>query len=107
MVPMGAVGAFCAVGNPDAFFENLRRNGFELRYKRAFSDHHPYGQADVRRVEREAVARGAEVLLTTAKDAVKLRGLGFTLPCCVVEPRLEFDDEARLLAHLRAAVSRT
>ena len=104
-VSVKTVGAFCAVGNPGAFFEHVRRDGFELCYTRAFHDHHAYTRADAEAVSREAVARGARTLLTTAKDAVKLRGLDFALPCYVVETRLEFDDEARLLGLLRAAVS--
>jgi tetraacyldisaccharide 4'-kinase len=100
------VGAFCAVGNPGAFFEHLRRDGLEVCYTRAFPDHHAYSRADAEAVSRDALARGARALLTTTKDAVKLRGLGFALPCYVVETGLEFDDEARLLALLRAAVSR-
>ncbi|HEX7313203.1 MAG TPA: tetraacyldisaccharide 4'-kinase [Pyrinomonadaceae bacterium] len=100
------VGAFCAVGNPDAFFEHLRREGFEVCYTRALRDHHAYTRADAEAVSREAVARGAGALLTTAKDAVKLRGLDFALPCYVVEAGLEFDDESRLLELLRAAASR-
>src|SRR5215216_6374191 len=74
-VRVGTVGAFCAVGNPGAFFEHLRRDGFELCYTRAFPDHHAYTRADAGAVSREAVERGARALLTTAKDAVKLRGL--------------------------------
>ncbi|HEX8291660.1 MAG TPA: tetraacyldisaccharide 4'-kinase [Pyrinomonadaceae bacterium] len=99
------VGAFCAVGNPRAFFEHVRRDGFELCHARAFRDHHAYTQADVEAVSREAVSRGARALLTTAKDAVKLRGFDFALPCYAVEAGLEFDDEARLLGLLRRAVS--
>ncbi|MBV9927105.1 MAG: tetraacyldisaccharide 4'-kinase [Acidobacteria bacterium] len=104
-VRAGAVGVFCAVGNPAALFEHLRRGGFEVCYTRAFRDHHAYAQADADAVSREASARGARALLTTAKDAVKLRGLDFALPCYVVEAGLEFDDEERLLGLLRAAVS--
>lgn len=99
------VGAFCAVGNPRAFFEHLRRDGFELSYTRQFPDHHAYTKVDAEAVSREAAGRGARALLTTAKDAVKLRGLDFALPCYVVETSLEFDDEARLLGLLRRAVS--
>lgn len=98
--------AFCAVGNPRAFFEQLRREGFELRHTRAFVDHYRFTQADVDGVAREAARRGARVLLTTAKDAVKLRGLRLTLPCYVVEIGLEFEDEGRLLGLFRAALSR-
>ena len=100
------VGAFCAVGNPEAFFEHLRRDGLEVCYARAFRDHHAYTRPDAEAVSRGAAARGAALLLTTAKDAVKLRGLEFALPCYVVEAGLEFDDEARLLELLRAAASR-
>ncbi|HEX6183102.1 MAG TPA: tetraacyldisaccharide 4'-kinase [Pyrinomonadaceae bacterium] len=100
-----AVAAFCAVGNPRAFFEHLRRDGFELTHTRAFADHHAYTAADADAVSREAARGGARALLTTAKDAVKLRGLGFALPCYVVEAELEFDEEARLLGLVREAVS--
>jgi tetraacyldisaccharide 4'-kinase len=103
-VRVETVGAFCAVGNPRAFFEHVRRDGFELGYERAFKDHHAYTQTDAGAVSREAVARGARALLTTAKDAVKLRGLDFALPCYVVETGLEFDDEARLLGLLRGRI---
>lgn len=101
----GTVAAFCAVGNPRAFFEHLRRDGFGLCHARAFPDHHAYTREDAEAVSREAAGRGARALLTTAKDAVKLRGFEFALPCYVVETGLEFDDEARLLGLLRAAVS--
>ncbi|HEX8723681.1 MAG TPA: tetraacyldisaccharide 4'-kinase [Pyrinomonadaceae bacterium] len=101
----GPVAAFCGVGNPRAFFEHLRREGFDLRHSRAFPDHHAYTGADAAAVSREAGAHGARALLTTAKDAVKLRGREFTLPCYVVEIGLEFDEEERLLGLLRKAVS--
>jgi tetraacyldisaccharide 4'-kinase len=97
--------AFCAVGNPRAFFAHLRREGFGLLYTRAFADHHPFTQADVEVVAREAARSGARALLTTAKDAVKLRGLHFTLPCYVVKIELEFEDEGVLLGLIRAALS--
>jgi tetraacyldisaccharide 4'-kinase len=101
----GPFAAFCGVGNPRAFFEHLRRGGFELRHARAFPDHHAYTAADAEAVSREAARAGARALLTTAKDAVKLGGLGFALPCYVVEIELEFEEEGRLRALLRKATS--
>ncbi|HEY0406242.1 MAG TPA: tetraacyldisaccharide 4'-kinase [Pyrinomonadaceae bacterium] len=86
--------AFCALGNPQAFFAHLQADGLTLRHTRAFSDHHVYTQSDIEELEHEALARGAQALLTTAKDGVKLRALGFQLPCYAVEIELEFDDEA-------------
>lgn len=102
----GRVAAFCAIGNPRAFFEHLRRGGFELCHARAFPDHHAYERSEVEAFGREAARRGAQALLTTAKDAVKLRASVFALPCYVVETELEFEDEAGLLRLLRAAARR-
>jgi tetraacyldisaccharide 4'-kinase len=89
----GPVAAFCAVGNPRAFFEQLRGEGFDLRHTRPFPDHHNYTRAEVEALTREAERAGARALLTTAKDAVKLRSQEFPLPCYVVEIELEFEDE--------------
>jgi tetraacyldisaccharide 4'-kinase len=98
------VAAFCALGNSRAFFNHLKRSGFDLTYTRAFADHHAYTVADIERVTREARAKGAEALLTTAKDAVKLRSVEFELPCFVVEIEFEFEDERGLREKLRQAI---
>ena len=102
--PPQPVGAFCAIGNPEAFFAHLRRDGHELSHTRAFQDHHAYTQHDVDVFARDARQRGARALLTTAKDAVKLRALDFPLPCYVVEVTLAFDDEARLRSLVHEAI---
>ncbi len=85
--------AFCALGNPNNFFEQLRREDFDLIATEIFSDHHFYTTKDVIKIERKANATGAKILLTTAKDAVKLKDLDFNLPCFVVESELVFEDE--------------
>ncbi len=100
------VAAFCAVGNPQSFFANVRNNGHALCYTRAFRDHHPYQQRDVDMLARESIRRGARALLTTAKDAVKLRSLRFDLPCYVVEIEIEIENEHDLLAMIHAAANR-
>ena len=100
------VAAFCAIGNPESFFAHLRVDGHALNYTRAFADHHVYAQRDVDAIEREAEARGAQWLLTTAKDAVKLRSLRFRLPCYVLDIEIEFDDESKLLNLIREAIQK-
>lgn len=85
--------AFCALGNPDNFFEQLRQEGFDLVRGEAFRDHHFYTQDDITNLENQARDSGAEVLFTTAKDAVKLVALKFEMPCYVVESALVFDEE--------------
>jgi tetraacyldisaccharide 4'-kinase len=91
------VAAFCAIGNPQSFFTQIRGLGHTLSYTRALPDHHVYTQRDVDAIELEARRVGAQLLLTTAKDAVKLRSLRLGLPCYVVEVEIELDDEGRLL----------
>jgi len=98
LTPPARVGAFCGVGNPESFFENVRRMGFEIGLQRAFPDHHAYSQSEIDSLIKDA---DGSVLVTTAKDAVKLRGLTFTAPCYVMEIEIAIDNEAdftRLIA---------
>jgi tetraacyldisaccharide 4'-kinase len=89
--------AFCGLGNPDNFFAQLRREKFNLAFSKTFPDHHIYSQPEIQKLERDAINKGAEILLTTAKDAVKLTHLRFNLPCFVIENGLTFDDESALI----------
>jgi tetraacyldisaccharide 4'-kinase len=98
--------AFCAVGNPGAFFAQLRREGYGVGRERAFKDHHSYTQSDADSLSREAERAGGRSLVTTAKDAVKLRDLRFGLPCYVLEIGLSFDEEDALLELVLRVVRR-
>jgi len=84
--------AFCALGNPQNFFEQLKQDGFIVAATEAFGDHHIYAQQDIERIEEAARTSGCEMLLTTAKDAVKVKDLKFTLRCFVVEIEMVIDD---------------
>jgi tetraacyldisaccharide 4'-kinase len=68
------VGAFCGIGNPEAFRQTLVRLGADVRDFRAFPDHHPYRRGDVDDLRRWAATLSADaVVATTQKDWVKLR----------------------------------
>jgi tetraacyldisaccharide 4'-kinase len=86
------VAAFCAVGNPESFFAGLRTIGYEVVVERAFADHHVYSQAELDAIVQAARESGATALITTAKDAVKLRTLSLSLPCHVLEIEIEIDN---------------
>ena len=92
----GPVAAFCAVGNPQSFFKQVSDSGYELVFERAFTDHHWYTQNDVDDLVRAATRAGATSLLTTAKDAVKLRSLSFSLPWHVLEIEISIQNEQDL-----------
>ena len=87
---------FCGLGNPSNFFEQLKNENFQVVSTEKFPDHHFYNQKDIEKLEKQARKNGAEILLTTAKDAVKLGDLTFTMPCFVVESEIFFDNEKNL-----------
>lgn len=84
---------FCGIGNPASFFSLLHREGYNVARTRTFRDHHSYTKADVDRLSKEAQSAGAQTLLTTAKDAVKLRSMNFALHCYSVEITVEIERE--------------
>lgn len=65
--------AFCGIGRPAKFAETLGAAGARNALLRPFPDHHGYREADAARLLAEAKATGLP-LVTTEKDAVKLRG---------------------------------
>ncbi|MGQ0762345.1 MAG: tetraacyldisaccharide 4'-kinase [Acidobacteriota bacterium] len=99
------VAAFCGIGNPNAFFQQLRAEGFDLRHTEVFRDHYKYSQTDIDRLTQRATDAGAHALITTAKDGVKLGTMRFTLPCCVIEIEMQIQGADRLLALIDEAIA--
>lgn len=64
--------AFCGIGNPSAFVSDLQRWGFQIVGSRPYRDHHRYTAQDMKMIEREALAAGAEGLMCTEKDVFNL-----------------------------------
>lgn len=78
----GPVHAVAGIGNPQRFFDQLRRQGFDP-IEHPFPDHHRY------RAEELQFGDGLPILMT-AKDAVKLSGAALT-GCWVLPVRAEPD----------------
>jgi tetraacyldisaccharide 4'-kinase len=85
-----SVAAFCGIGNPEGFRRTLQSICGNLLDLRVFPDHHAYTAADVGSLEKWAGEQGANLILTTQKDLVKLRDsvLGPT-PLCALRIGLE------------------
>jgi tetraacyldisaccharide 4'-kinase len=97
------LGAFCGVGNPVSFFNHLLREGFAPVLTRAFADHHSYKQSELDALVKEAKSRGADGLITTAKDATRLSTSNLELPCYILEIQILIDEEDRLVEMIRTA----
>ncbi|MBI3802821.1 MAG: tetraacyldisaccharide 4'-kinase [Nitrospirae bacterium] len=66
---------FCGIGNPDSFATLLKQLQVDLREQINFRDHHRYQADDLGRIQKKAQERGVTRVVTTEKDAVKIKGL--------------------------------
>jgi tetraacyldisaccharide 4'-kinase len=91
--------AFCGIGNPRAFFQDLRNWKFEIAAYCEFPDHHRYDARDARELEHAAQNAGARALFTTEKDAQNLSGVNFSaIPVFIAVTDLEISKEDSFLA---------
>jgi tetraacyldisaccharide 4'-kinase len=89
------VGAFCGVGNPGSFFTQVKLEGYTTVFEKAFRDHQPYSQQLLDSICQDARRAGAQSLITTAKDAVKLRSLNHAMPIYSLNVEISIDEDAR------------
>ena len=68
-VPVFAV---AGIAGPDRFFDDLQALGCRLADTMSFRDHYPYSRTDLNRMVAAAKQAGAERILTTEKDYVRL-----------------------------------
>lgn len=64
--------AFAGIGHPQKFFETIAAAGGSVELSRSFPDHHFYSHEELGEMASAAASAGLE-LITTAKDAVRLR----------------------------------
>jgi tetraacyldisaccharide 4'-kinase len=100
-----SVVAFAGIGRPEKFVASLRAAGATLVAAHPFPDHHPFTQAEIAGLRREAERAGAR-LVTTAKDWVRL-----TPPVrdgiLVLEVEIDWRDRASITQLLSTVLRRT
>jgi len=67
-----AVFAVSGIARPDRFEADLGRLGTRLAGARRFADHHRFSAMERAAIQREALASGATMIVTTEKDLVRL-----------------------------------
>jgi len=65
--------AVCSIGAPDSFTKTLVKLGADVGGQFAFMDHHRYARDDVQRIVQSCQEGQVKTVVTTEKDAVKLK----------------------------------
>jgi tetraacyldisaccharide 4'-kinase len=81
---------FCGIARPQRFLNSLHQLGADIPYLIRFPDHHHYKTKDIERLAGAFTKEGADYLITTEKDAVKLGKLFQALPILVLEIDIEW-----------------
>jgi len=97
----GGVLAFAGIARPEKFYRMLREAGVTVAATLSFPDHHPFTEADLRRVA-DAARRHNATPVTTPKDAVRLPA-AWRERVRVVGVSLDWDDPPALDRLLAAA----
>ena len=82
--------AFCGLGRPDSFQRTLEGLNLDIRRFLALADHQNYSRRLLIRLGQAFTESGADFLVTTAKDAVKLPP-SWPWPVLVLQTELRFE----------------
>jgi len=63
---------FSGIADPENFYKTVRDLEISVKGVHRFKDHHRFNENDINEIFNKAKASGAEVILTTEKDAVRL-----------------------------------
>ena len=83
------VAVFSGIAYPESFEGTIKEQGAEIIYAKRFLDHHRFSAGEIKTVFMEAFDTGAEMILTTEKDAVRLPKISPKIPLYYL--RLEID----------------
>jgi tetraacyldisaccharide 4'-kinase len=84
------VGGFSGIATPESFEAFVRDTGAKLIYTRRFLDHYRFTTEDLAEVFADAREAGAEFMVTTEKDAVRIAaGVVLPLPCYYLRLEIE------------------
>jgi tetraacyldisaccharide 4'-kinase len=103
--------AVAGIARPRRFFDALRGSGWTVAREVTYRDHHWFSKRDVERLERMAASLEVDAIVTTAKDAVRLRAVpGWpaaygTRPWAVLPVRVRVTPEDAFAVWLRSRLA--
>ena len=93
---LGKVFCFSGIARNDDFQQTVKNIGFKITGSLEFSDHHPYTRADLATIFRNAIARGANRLITTEKDYARMAQIeSLSLELIIVGVKVSFGGSER------------
>jgi tetraacyldisaccharide 4'-kinase len=96
-----------AIARPERVLHDVAATGAIVVGRSFYRDHHPFRADELGVAVARARAAGADAVVTTAKDAVRLNGMPQSaLPLLVLEIAASIADEARFRERLLSAVRR-
>lgn len=84
------VATACSIGAPGLFSDSVARLGAEVVRTFDFPDHHLWQPEEIRSIAEESASAGAEVIVTTEKDAVKMPEAELPVPILAVDIKMDF-----------------
>ena len=104
--PGARVVVAAGIASPARFSAALRDAGYDVAETVAFADHHRFTPGDIRKLAARAQAAGADTVLTTEKDAVRLAPMApFPVTLAAVPLRVAVEPAERFRAWLLARVT--
>lgn len=92
---------FAGIAGPEGFFESIEKEGIEICASFSFSDHYRYAETDLLRIVEYATRSKAEIVITTAKDFVRVPP-AYRKMIAIAEMTMDFEsDRDRFCSFLR------
>jgi len=84
---------FCGIAQPELFKESLKTQNISLTGFTPLKDHQPFTPSLIKKISLQAEKSGAQGMITTEKDLVKLQQNSFALPCFALKMQVQAGQE--------------
>ena len=96
--------AFCGIARPERFFNTLERIGAIVVYMLPFKDHHRFSQDDYEIINHCATRFGAEIVVTTEKDLMRIASHTLSHQLLAVRMGLRVEGDEGLISLIESNV---
>jgi len=73
--PEKPIAILCGIANPLYFEKMIGKAGFKVKKKFLYPDHYNYRNKDINFIKKSIIDNGIDTIITTHKDAVRLKSL--------------------------------